>query len=502
MSLLSLTFLAFMLVAWGVFQLLPGRWKLAWLLAASLAFLALWRVEFAILLSLLAPVDYAVGRQLAPGRERRKAWLWLGIVVNLGALVGGKYGNSVVAWGAGLFGLATAVSEQSWLLPVGLSFLVVQGLAYFADVYQGVVKAEANLVNFGLFMLFFPKVVCGPIERARGFLKQINDVGQAVSCGGGTGRSPTGERTDSSPYRWGEAASLILSGLARKILLADPLLRLLPADIFRNPLAYPAWELWLGLIGYAFALYNDFTGYSSLARGMARLFGFELTSNFNAPFLARSLAEFWARWHISLSNTLKDLIYTPLTRSLLRRKYGRTHPLTIAAAPLLTMSASGLWHGAWPNLLGWGLLHGVYQVNERARAVFKPGPPPQLLPRGRQLLAGLGTFLLTLLAWAPFRMPLGVAGQYLWGMLAVWRAPVWRAPVAGGTLGAWSWASWVVGVAVVSLAWDAWQLRQGELAARQWRPTWRWALAAVVTLSLAAAMYLGGQPLPFIYQGF
>lgn len=205
------------------------------------------------------------------------------------------------------------------LVPIGLSFYIVQAIAYLMDLDKGLQEPERDPLDFALFMIYFPRMISGPIERARDFLPKL--------------KAP--RLVDDELFA--RSLTLILMGLFRKLAVADVLNVILPKDVFSDPSHYRAPELALWLLAYSFILYNDFAGYSSIVRGVSGLFGIELNQNFNLPYLARNMVEFWARWHMSLSEWLRDYSFTPTTRALLRRKYNSRHPLTMVVPPLLTM---------------------------------------------------------------------------------------------------------------------------------------------------------------------
>jgi D-alanyl-lipoteichoic acid acyltransferase DltB (MBOAT superfamily) len=192
---------------------------------------------------------------------------------------------------------------------------------------------------------------------------------------------------------------------------------MIPADAFITPLDYPGQQLLAWLIAYAFAIYNDFAGYTAIVRGVCLWFGIELSPNFNLPYYARNFTEFWNRWHISLSNWLLDYIFYPLAWSLRRRVPDQNHVLNIVLPPMITMLVSGMWHGLAWNMLLWGGLHGLFMVLERLPSLKKPPVPLNKRPRWRQRLGVLLTFSLAALAWVPFRMELPVALQYWQGWI-------------------------------------------------------------------------------------
>ncbi len=270
------------------------------------------------------------------------------------------------------------------LIPIGFSFYTLQAISYLVDVYQKHIPVEDDLIDFAVYLAYFPRLLSGPIERGKAFLPQLKNPrlvdNQMVSEGG-----------------W-----LILSGLFRKLVLASLLFTLIPEGIFTRPLEYSVSDRWTSLLVYGFWLYNDFSGYTSLARGISLLFGIRLSPNFRQPFFSRTMLEFWNRWHMSLSFWLRDYIFFPIQRSLGRRGLSSGSLARIALPPVATMLVSGLWHNATFSLAAWGLLHGAFQVWDHSSAQ-KPG---YILPKNRavwqQVFLSVRVYLLLLPTWILF----------------------------------------------------------------------------------------------------
>ncbi len=458
MSITSPVFLAFVAGVAAFYWLLPLRFQRLWLLLASYAFYATWALEFAVTLALLSLANYAIGLRVAG----RRGWLWFGIALNLLALAFFKYSGFFLArWPLGE-GLTLQI-----LLPVGLSFLVLQAISYLIDVQRGQFPAERSLPAFALYLAYFPKLLSGPIERAKTFLPLLarpQVVTNAVLA---------------------QAFTRILVGFFRKKFLGDSLLLMIDPAVWRAPQEFSAAQLAVWLLAFAFGLYNDFAGYTSIARGVSLLFGIELTPNFQQPYFARNLTEFWNRWHRTLSHWLRDYIYFPLARALRQRGQGAAANLILP--PLVTMLVSGLWHGASWNMLFWGGLHGVYQIAERLPTLWRPAVPPEQQPRGRQVLGALVTFALVVLAWLPFQLPLPEAGRYLLGLFS------------GGAF----WLDGrVLALVALTLGLDVVQARAGEDQAFLGWPLP--ARAAVLAFALLALLFVfqADAKAPFIYQGF
>ncbi|MEM9652844.1 MAG: MBOAT family protein [Actinomycetota bacterium] len=368
-------FLAVLLVYWAV----PHRAQNRLLLAASYFFYGWWDWRFLGLLVFSTVVDYLVGRRMeaaddGPGRQRLLA---VSIVANLGVLGLFKYfgffADSLdqALEGVGLSPLAPTVSI---VLPVGISFYTFQSMSYTIDVYRRRLAPIDDLLDFALYVSFFPQLVAGPIERATRLLPQIT----------GTRRIPDG----------GSVAGgllLILVGLVKKVVIADMAADLVTTTFGRSAEA-GGLELLIAVYAFAIQIYGDFSGYSDIARGTAWLLGIELMVNFRQPYLATSITDFWRRWHISLSTWLRDYLYIPLGGN--RSGAGRTYRNL-----MIVMLLGGLWHGPAWTFVAWGLLHGLYLASER---YFNLGGPTSLRSVSGVFRLVL-TFHLVALAWIFFR---------------------------------------------------------------------------------------------------
>jgi len=360
-------FLFFFLVVYSLYLVLRHKQQNAMLLVASYIFYGAWSWKYLFLIILSTLSTYWSGLQIQQTSDARnkKVYLWLGIVFNLAMLFLFKYYNFFAENLAELFqrlGMDVSLPFLQLLLPVGISFYTFQGIAYVVDVYRGRIAAVRNVMDYALFKAFFPQLVAGPIERAENLLPQV--------------LSP---RRLSWP-QIEEGLYLIFQGLFQKVFLADNLAR------FVNPVfsaGAPVNGIQSLLVCYAFTfqIFFDFAGYSNIARGLAKVMGFELMVNFNKPYLSTSIQEFWNRWHISLSGWVKDYLYTPIFLSL-RLSHSKLRAYT---ALLISMFLMGLWHGAGWTFIVFGLYHGVLLV---LYAVLKP----YLAARPRFQLAGL-TFL-------------------------------------------------------------------------------------------------------------
>ncbi len=340
----SLQFAAFFLIVYGVYLTLSRRAQNRWLLMASYLFYAAWDWRFLGLIVASTVIDYSVGLALAATDDlsRRKRLVGLSVTANLGMLAAFKYAGFFAAGFTDLLGTIDVVAAP-WLLdvglPVGISFYTFQTMSYAVDIYRGQLKPTRNLADFALFVAFFPQLVAGPIERASRLLPQILSP-----------RTP-------SWSGFGSGCWLILSGLVKKVVIADNLAHLVDR-IYSNPGQATALEVLFATWAFAWQIYCDFSGYSDIARGTSRLMGFELMVNFRLPYLSTSPAEFWRRWHISLSTWLRDYLYIPLGGN-------RLGALLTYRNLALTMWLGGLWHGAAWTYVVWGAYQGLLLMAHR-----------------------------------------------------------------------------------------------------------------------------------------
>jgi alginate O-acetyltransferase complex protein AlgI len=320
------------------FRLRTRAHKYRFLLAASWFFYMSWNPWFIWVILFTSVVDYAAGLliEAAPTAGRRRAWLLLSLVTNLGFLAVFKYTNFLLANGLALarvMGWPVPDWTVNIVLPLGISFHTFQGISYTLDVYRGKIPAVRGFVDFALFVAFFPQLVAGPIVRAVDFLPQME-----------TPPRPTSKQVL-------EGLHWCLIGLFKKVVLADRLAEFVD-PLFAQPGLYDAVSQRWAVIAYAAQIYCDFSGYSDLAIGCAKWFGFEFPRNFDFPYLAGSIADFWRRWHMSLSTWLRDYVYIPLGGS-------RRGPVRTYVNLILTMTLCGLWHGASWNYVLWGTYNGV-----------------------------------------------------------------------------------------------------------------------------------------------
>ncbi len=344
-------------IEYGVLLLcaFTGLWLLArienrlfrnlFLLFVSYFFYACWNVRYLSLIFISSSLDFGIGRALhhSSNPATRKWLLAVSVTVNLGILCVFKYFNFFVDSFAALLttcGLQVDPAHLNVLLPVGISFYTFQTLSYTIDVYRRKLTPITNYLDYLLFVSFFPQLVAGPIVRASHLLPQL------------------GGRPSLTSQEGSRALLLIGLGLVKKIAIADFLGAHLVDPVFSNPQMYSSIEALTAVYGYAFQIYADFSAYSDIAIGSASLLGFKIPINFNAPYTASNLREFWQRWHISLSTWLRDYLYIPLGGS--RRGHAHT-----CLALMATMLLGGLWHGAALTFVFWGLIHGLALVLTR-----------------------------------------------------------------------------------------------------------------------------------------
>ena len=395
------SYFAFFAVTAALYWAISHRRQNVLLVAASLAFYGAWDWRFLFLLIGSALVNFVMALRIAGAwarQDRRpaKRALVVSIVANLSILGFFKYFNFFVGSAEAALrslGYEGPVWTLHIVLPVGISFYTFQTMSYIIDIYWQRIAPTRRVVDFVLFVCFFPQLIAGPIERASTLLTQIERPRRLF-------------RGDIE-----QGLLLFALGLFRKIAIADPA-GLIADRYFAEPGTYTTVPLIAGLCLYSVQIYNDFAGYSDMARGSARLLGFELSRNFRHPYFSASFSEFWTRWHITLSAWLRDYLYIPLGGNRFGTR--RTH-LNLMA----TMVLGGLWHGAAWTFVAWGALHGGFLVVQHA---WKRAEVPWPLPLGgvvRQVFAMSGVFGLTTLAWLFFRSPdFPTAAAYVSGLFS------------------------------------------------------------------------------------
>jgi alginate O-acetyltransferase complex protein AlgI len=376
----SLHFALFFPVVTLGFFLFPPRLRWLWLLAASVYFYCCFIPIYLLILVWTIAVDYVSGLLIERAQGRaRKLWLTASIVSNVAVLAFFKYANFALANVAWLTG--RAIDPLHIILPIGLSFHTFQSMSYTIEVYRGTQKAERHFGVFSLYVLFYPQLVAGPIERPQNLLPQFHS-------------------TQTFDYdRICKGLQLMLWGLIKKMVIADRV-AVTVNQVFTRPESYAEPVAALAVFLFAFQIYCDFSGYSDIAIGSAQVMGIRLMRNFDRPYFSISVAQFWRRWHISLSTWFRDYLFIPLGGS--RRSVPRT-----CLNLLIVFALSGLWHGASWNFVIWGILHGTYLVAAlltrklRDRVADKVGWDAR--SPFRRILATVATFCLVGIGWVFFR---------------------------------------------------------------------------------------------------
>jgi len=382
----SFQFMIFFIITWTLVLVLRGVSRKLFLLVASYYFYMCWNVRYILVILGITAIGYVTGLLIARKEDPRlsKFYLFIGLFGSIGLLVVFKYFNLLSLLLARLvhsIGFGYSAPLLNILLPVGLSFHTFQAMSYIIDVWKRKAPAERNLLNYALFVAFFPQVIAGPIERPNQLLPQFH-------------RDP-----EFRVERIRSGLKQTLWGLFKKMVIADWLAGYVNL-VYSAPRNFTGAELMVATLAFSLQIYGDFSGYSDIAIGVARVMGYELRANFAQPYFSRSIGEFWHRWHMSLSTWFRDYVYIPLggNRVAVPRYYFNL---------LATFAFSGLWHGANWTFLAWGGLHGVFMVVSRITA--RPRARASrflLLDRHPFLLAALqrfSTLTLVTFAWIFFR---------------------------------------------------------------------------------------------------
>lgn len=384
----SIDFLFFFPVVTIIFFVIPSKLRCVWLLIASYYFYMSWNPKYALLMGCSTLITYLSGLLMNRYDNIRLKKLFVAgsMISNLTILAVFKYANFVLDTLSTVMthmGLSTIDKRLDLLLPVGISFYTFQALSYTMDVYRGSIKAEKNIVRYALFVSFFPQLVAGPIERSGHLLEQIQRAKE---------------------IRWNyerirDGLLLMFWGLFQKLFISDRA-SLLVNEVYNNYSKYGFLEIAIATVLFAIQIYCDFGGYTNIARGAAKVMGFELMQNFRQPYLATSIKEFWRRWHISLTSWFTDYLYIPLggNRKGILRKYFNI---------FVVFGISGLWHGASWNYIAWGLLHAVYQIlgDIKGKFVNRYLPQRECVWGGtfsQRLRKVIITFVLVDIAWVFF----------------------------------------------------------------------------------------------------
>ena len=358
------------------------------ILVSSYVFYGWWDYRFLSLIFLSTIIDYVIGLNIfnQSSKKKQKLLLWVSILFNLSVLGFFKYYNFFIDSWVELFSTAGYEIKSVWtlniILPVGISFYTFQTMSYTIDIYKKKLEPTKDFISFATFVSFFPQLVAGPIERASNLLPQIL-------------------KKREFQYEQGiKGLRLILWGMFKKVVIADSLAPIVE-DIFSNYQDFGGGTLWLGAIYFSFQIYCDFSGYSDIAIGTSKLFGFELMSNFKFPYFSRNIGEFWRRWHISLSTWFRDYLYIPLGGS----QEGKWKSIRNI---FIIFLVSGFWHGANWTFIFWGLFHSIlflpsFMFNKNRKYSSSTIAQGKLLPSPKEFINLVTTFLLVTIGWVFFR---------------------------------------------------------------------------------------------------
>ena len=330
-----------------IYYLVPTRWRWIWLLIASYTFYAFTDIRFALVLLTFSGISYISGITIETSKNLRvkKLWMLLGVLMHVSVLIVFKYLNffsGVVSAAASMIGFQWSFRGVELIYPVGISFYSFQAIGYLLDVYSEKTTAEKNFFQYALFISFFPKLLIGPIERYNHLKPQL---------------------VNPAPFKYQSFVDSLVRigwGLFKKVVIADRL-AVVANTVFAAPGDFESPKLVLAVLAFSFQIYIDFSAYCDIAIGTAKILGINLSENFKQPYFATSVIDFWRRWHITLSNWLRDYIFLNLNFKHFRRK---PRELWTALDVMLTFLVSGLWHGANWTFIAWGALHGVYQMVE------------------------------------------------------------------------------------------------------------------------------------------
>jgi D-alanyl-lipoteichoic acid acyltransferase DltB (MBOAT superfamily) len=448
------------------------------LLAASYFFYSCWDWRFLFLLMFSTLLDFFTGLKMSGTTDKKVKtfWFWLSVTVNLGFLGLFKYYNFFILSFANAlshFGLHVHISTLQIILPVGISFYTFHGLSYVIDIYKDRINAERNIIDYALFVSFFPLLVAGPIERAAHLLPQIK------------------VKRDFEYTKAVDGLRQILWGLFKKIVIADQCAVHANA-IFDHYGTYSGATLFLGAFFFAIQIYGDFSGYSDIALGTARLFGFDLLRNFAFPYFSRDIAEFWRRWNISLSTWFRDYLYVPFGGS-------KGGTLMKVRNTFIIFIVSGFWHGANWTFIAWGLLNAIYflplLLSGKNRTHLDIIAHGKYLPSLKDTFKVLLTLFLTIVAWIFFRSPdISNALRYIAGMF--------QNPASFVLLSVYfKYKSILLLICFFMIV--EWIGREHQYAIAtlglKWKPVYRYAFYYSLLISI---IWFGGKEQPFIYFQF
>ncbi len=368
----SLVFLyIFLPVTLLVYYVINPKLRNSFLFLASLIFFAWGGVSYSLILIISIILNYVIGIQINK-RHRRKTWLIAGIVLNLAFLIVFKYTNFIIENVNSAFNWLEipTVKNPKIILPIGISFYTFQSISYLVDVFRKTNDSQKSIINLGLYIALFPQLIAGPIVRYHDIQKQINQRIHSVD-------------------KFQQGIKRFIIGFAKKVIIANTMGYVADQVFALNVDSIVPLFAWIGIIAYSLQIYYDFAGYSDMAIGLAKMFGFDLLENFNFPYVSKSIKEFWRRWHISLSSWFRDYLYIPLGGNRLGN--GRT-----ILNLLIVFFVTGFWHGASWNFLAWGLVHGFFLIIERTRFGY-------ILDKLPSFVRSFYTLFIVVMAWVLFR---------------------------------------------------------------------------------------------------
>lgn len=378
MSFTSLNFLLYFPITCVLYYLVPHKYRWVFLLIISYLFYINWQPSYCLLLFFVTVTSYICGRKIEQAKKQsnKKRYLTLGIILSLIGLVVFKYTDFIadtIIDTLSIIGLRIELPELNLLLPIGISFYTFMAVGYMVDIYRGNINAETNFLSYALFLSFFPQITSGPIGRANQLLPQLKSPDKLSQENVLTG------------------LKMMLWGYFMKLCIADRL-GIYVDTVYDNIESHNGTTHLLTSVLYTIQIYGDFAGYSLIAIGSARIMGIKLMDNFKRPYLAKSIKEFWSRWHISLSTWFRDYLYIPLGGN-------RVSKIRHNANLIITFLVSGLWHGAAMNFLVWGGIHGVLQVAENKIIINGGGK------NANSIIKIISTFICVNFAWIFFRAP-------------------------------------------------------------------------------------------------
>ena len=464
----SLAFVWFFLIVTTTYFLLPQRVRWVWLAVASCFFYMYWSVWLIWIILLTVSIDYfaALGMERYDDPRVRRALLMLSVAGNIGILAVFKYSNFFIQSvndASSSLGTPLGLALPDLVLPIGISFHTFQALSYTIDVYRRAIPVERHYGLYLLYVLFYPQLVSGPIERASNFMPQMREA----------------HRLEYD--RVASGLKQMLWGFFKKCAIADSLAAYVNT-VYAHPHDHGGFPLLLGTYFFAFQIYCDFSGYTDIAIGAAKVMGFNLMKNFDRPYIAASVSEFWRRWHISLSTWFRDYVYKPLGGS-------RGSALNQAFAVMTVFLLSGLWHGASWTYVVWGAIHGLYLLLER---LFKDLPLPRIPPAWSRAIGIVITFHLVCIGWVFFRASTIADACFILTHMGFSQHSV---PLKGSESNLL-----IASIVLLLLVESRMGRRTFDAYLQDCRPAWRWAWAT--GLIVAILLMMPAKPSTFIYFQF